>query len=171
MILSSYGSIPPGVNADWLPYLEKVFTTIGTGKVSTSAEEARDLGFLRTTDRVTIDPDAVLADAKADVLALASMGYRPPMAPKVSVPGTNGIAALKVAIHGMKAGGYLSEYDEHLGRTLATVLCGGEVPSGTIRSEQDLLDLEREAFLSLCGEEKTIERILHMLEKGKPLRN
>jgi 3-hydroxyacyl-CoA dehydrogenase len=171
MILRSYGSIPPGVNADWLPYLEKVFTTIGTGKVSTSAEEARDLGFLRTTDRVTIDPDAVLADAKADVLALASMGYRPPMAPKVSVPGTNGIAALKVAIHGMKAGGYLSEYDEHLGRTLATVLCGGEVPSGTIRSEQDLLDLEREAFLSLCGEEKTIERILHMLEKGKPLRN
>jgi 3-hydroxyacyl-CoA dehydrogenase len=171
MILRSYGSIQPGVKADWLPFLEKLFTTIGTGQVSTSAEEARDLGFLRPTDRVTIDPDALLADAKADVLALASMGYRPPMPPKVAVPGTNGIAALKVAIHGMKAGGYLSEYDEHLGKTLATVLCGGDVPSGTVRSEQDLLDLEREAFLHLAGQEKTIERILHMLEKGKPLRN
>ncbi len=171
MILRTYGSIPPGVNADWLPYLEKLFTTIGTGKVSTSAEEARDLGFLRPTDRVTINPESVLADAKADVLALASMGYRPPLPPKVAVPGSNGIAALKVAVHGMKAGGYLSEYDEHLGKTLATVLCGGDVPSGTVRSEQDLLDLEREAFLHLTGQEKTIERIVHMLEKGKPLRN
>lgn len=143
MILRSYGSIPTGVKADWLPFLEKAFTTVGTGKVSTSAEEARDLGFLRATDRVTIDPDAVLADAKADVLALASMGYRPPMTPKVPVPGTNGIAALTVAIHGMRQGGYLSEYDEHLGRTLACVLCGGDVPTGTVRSEQDLLDLER----------------------------
>jgi 3-hydroxyacyl-CoA dehydrogenase len=171
MVLRSYGSIPSGVKADWMPFLEKAFTTVGTGTVSTSAEEARDLGFLRPTDRVTIDPDAVLADAKADVLALASMGYRPPMAPKVPVPGSNGIAALTVAIRGMRDGGYLSEYDEHLGRTLARVLCGGDVPSGTMRSEQDLLDLEREAFLSLCGEEKTIQRILHMLESGKPLRN
>jgi 3-hydroxyacyl-CoA dehydrogenase len=171
MVLRSYGSIPTGVKADWMPFLEKAFTTVGTGTVSTSADEARDLGFLRPNDRVTIDPDAVLADAKADVLALASMGYRPPMAPKVPVPGTNGIAALTVAIRGMRDGGYLSEYDEHLGRTLARVLCGGDVPSGTMRSEQDLLDLEREAFLSLCGEEKTIQRILHMLETGKPLRN
>jgi len=171
MILRTYGSIPPGVKADWLPYLEKLFTTIGTGTVSTSAEEARDLGFLRPTDRITIDPDAVLADAKADVLALASMGYRPPLPPKVAVPGSNGIAALKVAVHGMKAGGYVSEYDEYLGKTLATVLCGGDVPSGTVRSEQDLLDLERETFLHLAGQEKTIERILHMLEEGKPLRN
>jgi 3-hydroxyacyl-CoA dehydrogenase len=71
----------------------------------------------------------------------------------------------------MREGGYISEYDEHIGKKLATVLCGGSVPNGTRRTEQDFLDLEREAFLSLCGEEKTMARIMHMLETGKPLRN
>jgi 3-hydroxyacyl-CoA dehydrogenase len=171
MAFRYYGAIPAGVKADTFPFMEHIFTTIGTAKVSTSAEEARDLGFLQSSDRVTLNPDAVLADAKADVLALVSMGYRPPAPRTVKVPGSSGIAALTVAIHGMKAGGYLSEYDEHIGRKLAGVLCGGEVPSGTELTEQDFLDLEREAFISLCGEQKTIDRILHMLEKGKPLRN
>ncbi len=89
----------------------------------------------------------------------------------VPVPGTTGIAALKVGVHGMQQGGYLSEYDEHLGAVLATVLCGGDVAAGTLLSEQDFLDLEREAFVGLCREQKTIDRILHMLETGKPLRN
>jgi 3-hydroxyacyl-CoA dehydrogenase len=144
---------------------------VGTGTVSTSAEEARGLGFLRPTDKVTLSLDAVLSDAKADVLAMLQTGYRPPARSKVRVPGSDGIAALKIATHTMREGGYISEYDEHLGGKLAHVICGGDVPGNTELSEQDLLDLEREAFLSLCGEEKTVARILHMLEKGKPLRN
>jgi 3-hydroxyacyl-CoA dehydrogenase len=171
MALRHYGSIPTGVKADLFPFMERLFTTIGMAKVSTSAEEARDYGFLRPTDKVTIDPDRLLADAKADVLALVSMGYRPPKPAMIPVPGSSGIAALLVAAHNMMQGGYLSEYDEHLAGKLAHVLCGGEVPTGAERSEQDLLDLEREAFLSLCGEDKTLARVMHMLEKGKPLRN
>jgi 3-hydroxyacyl-CoA dehydrogenase len=171
MAFRYYGAIPPGVKADTFPFMEHIFTTVGMATVSTSAEEARTLGFLRPTDRVTLNPDAVLADAKADVLALAQMGYRPPARRTVKVPGSGGIAALNVAIHGMAEGGYLSEYDAFLGRKLAGVLCGGDVPAGTELTEHDILDLEREAFLSLCGQEKTIARILHMLEKGKPLRN
>ncbi|HSQ37300.1 MAG TPA: 3-hydroxyacyl-CoA dehydrogenase/enoyl-CoA hydratase family protein [Acidimicrobiia bacterium] len=166
-----YGSVPNGVKAELFPFMEKVFTTIGTARVSTSAEEARQIGFLKPTDRLSLNPDSLLADAKGDVLALAAMGYRPPLAAKVPVPGGGGIAALKIGIHGMLGGGYLSEYDAFLGRKLAYVICGGDVPAGTEVTEQYLLDLEREAFLSLCGEEKTIARILHMLEKGKPLRN
>ena len=152
-------------------FMERMFMTVGTATVSTSAEEAKSLGFLRRTDRITLNPDAVLADAKADVLALAQMGYQPPAQYSVPVPGTTGIAALKVGVHGMRQGGYLSEYDEHLGTVLATVLCGGEVAAGTLLSEQDFLELEREAFVGLCREQKTIDRILHMLETGKPLRN
>jgi 3-hydroxyacyl-CoA dehydrogenase len=171
MAVRHYGSIPYGVKADLFPFMEKVFTTIGMAKVSTSAEEARQYGFLKPTDKLSLNPEAVLADAKADVLALIAMGYSAPLARTIPVPGSGGIAALKIAIHTMKAGGFLSEYDAHLGKKLAHVICGGEVPAGTELSEQALLDLEREAFLSLCGEEKTIARILHMLEKGKALRN
>jgi len=171
MAFRFYGSIPEGVKADLFPFMETMFMTVGTAKVATSAEEAKSLGFLRRTDRITLNPDGVLADAKADVLALAQMGYKPPTQFTVPVPGTTGIAALKVGVHGMQQGGYLSEYDEHLGSVLATVLCGGEVAAGTHLSEQDFLDLEREAFVGLCREQKTIDRILHMLETGKPLRN
>ena len=104
-------------------------------------------GFLRPTDRVTLNPDAVLADAKADVLAMAAMGYQPPKPRTVKVPGRDGLAALKIAAHTMKEGGYISEYDQHLGTVLGSVLCGGDVPAGTVLSEQDFLDLEREAFV------------------------
>ena len=171
MAFRFYGSVPEGVKVDLFPFMEKVFMTVGTATVSTSAEEAKSYGFLRRTDRITLNPDAVLADAKADVLAMAQMGYKAPMPRKVPVPGSTGIAALKVGVHGMRQGGYLSEYDEHLGTVLATVLCGGDVPAGTMLSEQDFLDLEREAFVNLCREQRTIDRILHMLETGKPLRN
>jgi len=171
LALRHYGSVPDGVKAELFPFMEKIFTTVGMAKVSTSAEEARQLGFLRPTDRITLNPDALLADAKGDVLALLAMGYRPPLARKIPVPGGTGIAALKIGIHGMLGGGYLSEYDAFLGRKLAYVLCGGDVPAGTEVTEQYLLDLEREAFLSLCGEQKTLDRITHMLSTGKPLRN
>ena len=166
-----YGSIPPGVNADLFPFMERLFRIIGTASVGRSAEESREFGFLRPTDRVTLNPDAVLADAKADVLAMVASGYRPPAPRTVKVPGRDGIAALRIAVHGMKEGGYISEYDEYLGIVLGSVLCGGEVPAGTVLTEQDFLDLEREAFVGLCHQEKTRERIVHMLTTGKPLRN
>lgn len=171
MAFRHYGSIPDGVKADLFPFMEKVFMTVGMGTVSTSAEEARTHGFLRRSDRVSLNPDAVLADAKSDVLAMVATGYRPPARRKVPVPGTGGIAALKVGAHGMQQGGYITEYEEHLATVLASVLCGGDVPAGTQLSEQDFLDLEREAFVGLCHEQKTIDRIMHMLETGKPLHN
>jgi 3-hydroxyacyl-CoA dehydrogenase len=171
MALRHYGSIPHGVKADLFPFMEKVFTTIGMAKVSTSAEEARQYGFIKPTDRLSLNPEALLADAKADVLAMVSTGYRPPLDRKIPVPGSGGIAALRIAIHTMKMGGFLTEYDQHLGHKLAYIICGGDVPAGTELTEQQLLDLEREAFLSLCGEQRTMDRIMHMLEKGKPLRN
>ena len=166
-----YGSVPHGVKVDLFPYMQAIFEIIGMAKVATSAEEGRELGFLRASDAVTINPDAVLADAKADVLALNAMGYRPPARGTVKVPGQTGIGALKVGIHTMVGGGWITEYEGHMGRKLAHVICGGDVPAGTERTEQDFLDLEREAFVSLCGEARTMERIRHMLEKGKPLRN
>jgi 3-hydroxyacyl-CoA dehydrogenase len=171
MAFRFYGSAPAGVKADPFVYAERMFRIIGTGTVSTSAEEARDYGFLRSTDRITLNPDAVLADAKADVLAMLQMGYAPPMPGTVGVAGSGGIAAIKVAVHEMHQAGYITEYEEHLGAVLGRVLCGGDVARGTQRTEQDFLDLEREAFLSLCGQQKTIDRILHMLETGKPLHN
>jgi 3-hydroxyacyl-CoA dehydrogenase len=171
MAFRMYGSIPEGVNADPLPYLQRIFEVIGMAQVATSAVEARDFGFLKSTDMITLHPDRVLADAKADVIRMVESGWKPALPGKVKVPGSGGIAALKVAVHGMRGGGYLSEYDQHLGGKLAEVIGGGNVPAGTLRTEQDFLDLEREAFLSLCGEEKTMARIMHMLEKGKPLRN
>jgi 3-hydroxyacyl-CoA dehydrogenase len=171
MALRHYGSIPHGVKADLFPFMEKLFTTVGMAKVSTSAEEARQYGFLKPTDKLSLNPETLLADAKADVLAMLSTGYRPPLARKIPVPGESGIAALKVAIHTMKMGGYLTEYDQFLGHKLAYILCGGAVPTGTELSEQDLLDLEREAFVSLCGEQRTMDRIMNMLQTGKPLRN
>ncbi|MCU0281688.1 MAG: 3-hydroxyacyl-CoA dehydrogenase/enoyl-CoA hydratase family protein, partial [Acidimicrobiia bacterium] len=169
LALRHYGSIPHGVKADLFPFMEKLFTTIGMAKVSTSAEEARQYGFLKPTDRLSLNPEALLADAKADVLALTSTGYRPPLSRPIPVPGSGGIAALRIAIHTMKMGGFLTEYDQFLGHKLAYIICGGEVPAGTELSEQQMLDLEREAFVSLCGEQRTMDRIMHMLEKGKPL--
>jgi 3-hydroxyacyl-CoA dehydrogenase len=171
MAFRFYGSAPKDTEVDPNVHARRMFRIVGVGTVSTSAEEAKDYGFLRPTDRITLSPDAVLADAKADVLALHSMGYSPPRPGTVKVPGSSGIAALKMGAHGMHQGGYITEYEEHLAAKLATVLCGGEVADGTERTEQDFLDLEREAFLSLCGEQKTIDRILHMLETGKPLHN
>ena len=171
MAFRYYGSIPDGVNADLFPFLQEAFLTIGQARVSTSAEEAKKSGYLRRSDKITLNPDAVLADAKKDVLAMATVGYRPPTPRKVPVPGSDGIAMAKAVVHGMTQGGYTTEYDEVVATQLATVLCGGEVPAGTMLGEQDFLDLEREAFVSLCKDQRTIDRIMHMLQTGKPLRN
>jgi 3-hydroxyacyl-CoA dehydrogenase len=118
-----------------------------------------------------LDSDAVLAEAKNLALGLSIGGYEPPQQRTVKVAGTTGRAALELFLYGMREGGFATPHDICVGNRLANVLAGGDVPAGTVRTEQDLLDLEREAFLSLCGEPNTIARIQHMLQTGKPLRN
>ncbi len=158
--------------ADPLPYVQQAFELIGFGKVSTSAADARRLGLLRDTDAVTMNRERVLSDAKAAALNMARAGYQPPAARNdVPVGGAGVRAALDLGVHLAWRGGHISDYDAHLGRTLSRILAGGDLPHAAAVSEQRLLDLEREAFLSLCGEPKTQERIAHVLKTGKSLRN
>ncbi|MCS6873367.1 MAG: 3-hydroxyacyl-CoA dehydrogenase/enoyl-CoA hydratase family protein [Pyrinomonadaceae bacterium] len=157
-------------DADPLAFLKKVFELIGMGKVSSSAQEARQFGFLRPSDGISMNSDRLIADAKRQVLHLAE-SYVQPQPRECLALGEAGLAAFKVALHMMKRGGYISEHDELIGRKIAKILCGGELNHQTYVSEQHLLDLEREGFLSLCGERKTQERIAYMLKNGKPLRN
>ena len=159
-------------DADPFAFIRKVFELLGMGKVATSAEEARSWGFLRKEDAVSMNKDRQIADAKADVLALAATGYvRPTPRADILALGEPSLAALKLGIHMMKRGGFISDHDALIGTKLAKILCGGDLNHQTTVSEQFLLDLEREAFLSLCGERKTQERIAHTLKTGKPLRN
>ncbi len=152
--------------------MKKAFETIATAKVSTSADEARGLGFLSSSDRITMNRERVLTDAKARALELARSGYEPPvMRTDVPAPGENVLATLKMGVHLMRQGGYISDHEQKLGTKIAEVLCGGNVTPGTPISEQYVLDLEREAFKSLCGEKKTQERIQFTLKTGKTLRN
>jgi 3-hydroxyacyl-CoA dehydrogenase len=159
-------------DADPFAFLRKIFEIIGMGKVATSAQEARSWGFLRPSDAITFNNDRLIADAKADVLALAATGYVQPV-PRTDILalGEPALASFKLALHMMKRGGYISEHDGLIGAKLAKIMTGGDLNHQTYVSEQHLLDLEREAFLSLCGERKTQERIAFMLKNGKPLRN
>jgi 3-hydroxyacyl-CoA dehydrogenase len=157
--------------ADVTPFVVKGFTSIAMAKVSTSAAEAAALGYLRPGDSISLGEDRRIHDAKLRVLALAA-NYRPGQpATGLKAPGRGVAASIATQLWNMRMGGFISEYDEKLGRTIAGVITGGDVPGGTLVTEQWLLDLEREAFLRLCGERKTLERIQHMLKKGKPLRN
>jgi 3-hydroxyacyl-CoA dehydrogenase len=165
------GDVPQDIDYDPTPFMAKAFERIAMAKVSSSAQEARNWGYLRPSDRIVLDSDALLAEAKQLALGLAISGYRAPAQRTVKVPGTTGQAAIELFLYGMREGGYATPHDIVVGEKLASVMAGGDVPAGTVRTEQDLLDLEREAFLSLCGEANTIARIQHMLQTGKPLRN
>jgi len=179
MLIRANEHAASGEDLDLFHALKPVFETIAMAKVGTSAEESRELGFLRREDRVTMNRDRVVADAKEAALALARAGYRPRAASwqeaaqttQIKVLGEQFLAGAKLAIHMMVRGGYASEYDAHVARKLAYVLAGGPLSSPQLVSEQYVLDLEREAFVSLCGEKKTQERIAHTLKTGKPLRN
>jgi 3-hydroxyacyl-CoA dehydrogenase len=152
--------------------MKKVFETIATAKVATSAQEARGLGFLKQADRITMNRDRVPSDAKARALEMVRAEYAAPQPREdIPAPGENVLAMLKMGVHLMRQGGYITEYEVKLGTKVAEVLCGGNVTPGTPVSEQYLLDLEREAFKSLCGEAKTRERIQYTLKTGKTLRN
>jgi 3-hydroxyacyl-CoA dehydrogenase len=172
MLLRCTEGIPSGVDADHLPFVRQAFETVAMAKVATSAKEAQKMGFMRGTDRISINRDYQIDDAKKMVLALVKEGYRPPRPRKnIKVMGEKGYALLQMGLFYMREGGYISQYDEHVGKKLAHIFSGGNLPDGTEVTEQYILDLEREAFLSLLGERKTQERMEYTLKTGKPLRN
>ena len=151
--------------------LRPIFENIATAKVSTSAEEARSLGYLRPSDLISMNRDRQIADAKQTALAMVRAGYHPPAPAEIRVLGEEFLALAKLAVHMMIRGEYATEYDGVVARKLAYILAGGSVTAAQSVPEQYVLDLEREAFVSLCGERKTQERIAHTLKTGKPLRN
>jgi 3-hydroxyacyl-CoA dehydrogenase len=159
-------------SAELATALRRVFETIALAKVSTSAAEARSLGLLSSADRVTMNRERLLLDAKAQAAMLAASGYTAPQ-PRASIPapGASALAMMETGAFLMGEAGYASEHDQKVARWIAYILAGGRVTAGSLLSEQYLLDLEREAFLSLCGERKTQERIAFTLKTGKPLRN
>jgi 3-hydroxyacyl-CoA dehydrogenase len=161
-----------GESVELMEAMKKTFETIATAKVATSAYEARGLGFLSDADRITMNRERVLSDAKARALELAQTGYQPP-APRTDIPapGESILAALKMGVHLMRQGEFISDHEVKIGAKVAEVLCAGNLTPGTPVSEQYILDLEREAFKSLCGERKTQERIQYTLKTGKTLRN
>jgi 3-hydroxyacyl-CoA dehydrogenase len=168
-----------GEDLDLFHALRPVFETLAMAKVGSSAEECRDLGFLRREDGVSMNRDRLVADAKEAARALARRGYKPPAASwqegaqttQIKVLGEQFLSGAKMAVHLLLRGGYASEHDAHVARSLANILAGGPLSAPQMVSEQYVLDLEREAFVSLCGEKKTQERIAHTLKTGKPLRN
>jgi 3-hydroxyacyl-CoA dehydrogenase len=168
-----------GEDLDLFHALRPVFETIAMARVGTSAEECRELGFLRREDGLSMNRDRLVADAKEAALALVRSGFKPRAASwqegaqttQIKVLGEQFLAAAKMAIHMMQRGGYASEHDAVVGKKLANILAGGPLSAPQMVSEQYVLDLEREAFVSLCGEKKTQERIAHTLKTGKPLRN
>jgi len=158
-------------SAEVLPGLMKVFEQIGQAKVATSAEEARQFGILGPADRVVLSREHLLAEAKKEVLHMAATGYKPPAPELIYAAGRDALAALRVGAWAFKEGKYITEYEGVIAGKLANVMSGGDLSRPAWVSEQYILDLEREAFLSLCGEQKTQERMWAMLNTGKPLRN
>jgi 3-hydroxyacyl-CoA dehydrogenase len=161
-----------GESVEMMEAMKKAFETIAMAKVSTSAAEARNLSFLTDHDQIIMNRDRVLTDAKARAMEMVRAGYHAPvMRTDVPAPGENILATLKLGVHLMRQGEFISDHDVKVGNKVAEVICGGAVSPGTPVSEQYLLDLEREGFKSLCGEKKTQERIQSTLKTGKPLRN
>ena len=173
MLVRALDAAPRDEDADPFTPVKEVFQNIGMAKVSTSAEEARRLGYLSARDSVSMNRDRLIADAKQLALDLVKLGFRPgKLRDDIQVLGQSAFAKMKLGLHLMRRAEYISDYDVVVGTHLAKVLSGGgEFTSPQRVSEQYLLDLEREAFVSLCGQRKTVERIQHMLKKGKPLRN
>jgi 3-hydroxyacyl-CoA dehydrogenase len=159
-------------SVEMMEAMKRAFETIATAKVATSAHEARGLGFLSDSDRITMNRERVLSDAKERALELVRAGYEPPV-PRTDIPapGESLLAALKMGVHLMRQGDFITDYEVKLAGKIAEVLCGGNITPGTAVSEQYILDLEREGFKSLCGERKTQERIQYTLKTGKTLRN
>jgi len=159
----------PGV--DIFPFLQQVFIQIGQAKVATSAEEARQMGILGPADRVVVNREHLLTEAKREAVHMAAAGYHPPAPELIYAGGRESLAALRIGAWTFKEGKYITEYEGVIAGKLANVMAGGDLSRPTWVSEQYILDLECEAFLSLCGEEKTQARLFNMLQTGRPLRN
>jgi 3-hydroxyacyl-CoA dehydrogenase len=153
------------------PYLQRVFEQVGQGAVAKSAFEAQEMGILSPADRIVINRDHLLAEAKREVLHMAESGYTPPAPEKIFAAGRDALSGLKIGLHNFKEGGFITDYEAVIGSKLIFVMTGGNISQQAWVDEQYFLDLEREAFLSLCGEKKTQERMWHLLQKGKVLRN
>ena len=154
-----------------LPFLQTAFENIGMAQVATSGEEARDRKYLKPWDVVEINRDRQLYTAKQMVIGMDKVGYLPPRLKTLKLPGAEGLATLKMLLHNMKLTHWVSSHDELVATHLGRILTGGDTTINDPVSEQDVLDLEREAFLSLLGEPKTQDRIKYMLVNNKPLRN
>jgi 3-hydroxyacyl-CoA dehydrogenase len=171
LLRNLYGPHSEDSDVDALPFIQKAFMQIGMAEVAVSAEEAREAGFLTGQDNVTLNPDHVLYRAKQRALGMANSDFKPPRQKKFRLPGKDGVATVDMQLYEFEQRGEITEYERKMGRKLANVLCGGDTSSSSLVSEQHILDLEREAFLSLCGEDKTQERLQHMIQHNKPLRN
>ncbi|MDH3726101.1 MAG: 3-hydroxyacyl-CoA dehydrogenase/enoyl-CoA hydratase family protein [Myxococcales bacterium] len=171
MLWRALEGIPDGTDVDYLPFVSRTFQNIAMARVATSGAEAREFGYFRKSDSISFDKARLLTEAKGRVIGMAESGYHPPVPRSYRLPGESGIATLDMMIDTLVAGGYASEHDALIARKIAVILCGG--PSGHAHevTEQWMLDLEREAFISLCGEPKSQERMQHMLTTNKPLRN
>ena len=171
MVARAAAQMPPG-SVDFLPPFQRAFEAIGFAKVSASAPDAKRLGYMRDVDGVSMNTERLIADAKARALQRVADGYQPPVRrTAIAVGGDAVLAPLKLGVHLAWRAGRISDHDALIGRILATIMAGGELPHPTTVSEEHLLDLEREAFLRLLGEPKTQQRIQHTLKTGKPLRN
>ena len=165
-------AVPGAGKPDLIPYISKAFETIAMAKVSTCAQEAKELTYMRPHDKITMNYDHLLYNAKKAALALAEEGYLPPRRrDEIRVPGRTGRAMLELLVYLLKDGLFITEYDAFIAKKLAYVITGGDVDLNTLVTEEYLLDLERETFLSLCGEEKSQARMKHMLETNRPLSN
>ncbi|MFW6052092.1 MAG: enoyl-CoA hydratase/isomerase family protein, partial [Myxococcota bacterium] len=171
MLWRALEGIPEGTSVDPLPYVAQVFQNIAMAKVATSAVEAKRFGYFRHGDGVSFDKARLLVEAKEKALGMARSGYHPPAPRAYRLPGESGVATIGMQLDTFVAGGYATEHDALIGRKIAHVLCGGTGGGGHEVTEEEILELEREAFISLCGEPKSQERMKHMLETNKPLRN
>jgi 3-hydroxyacyl-CoA dehydrogenase len=171
MLWRALEGIPDGTDVDTLPFVSRTFQNIAMARVAAGAGEAKEVGYFRKTDGISFDKARLLTEAKARVIGMAEAGYHPPSRRAYRLPGESGMATLDMMIDTLVAGGYASDHDALIARKVAMVLCGG--PSGNAHevTEEQMLELEREAFISLCGEPKSQERMQHMLMHNKPLRN
>jgi 3-hydroxyacyl-CoA dehydrogenase len=171
MLWRNLEGIPEGANVNTYEYVTQTFKNIALAKVATSAEEAKAFGYFRKTDGVSFDRVRLLTEAKSKVIGMANAGYHPQLPKSYVLPGDSGIATLSMMVDTLVAGGHASEHDAKIARKLAEVLCGGRGGSAREVTEDEILELEREAFVSLCGEPKSQERMQYMLMNNKPLRN
>ena len=171
LYLKKLRNLPKGINFDLTKVANDVFEKVAMAEVSTSAAEALENGYLDHQDGISINLDHLLHDAKQKVISLVNSSYQAPKREKIPVVGDAGYGAMLLGAKSLQYGGYASEHDVKMAEKLAYVLSGGRIKEGTLIDEQVMLDIEREAFLSLIGEPLTQQRMQHMLVKGKPLRN